>query len=146
MNRESSVEMIAEAQRIFQEQLIDSLKENMGVVTPDNDKYLELACKSLEEVWHEGAKCRNLEVLSDSGYTEFGTWCESFSLEDYVGVPGSSSDKLEGIEWEDADSEENLRRNFVLAAAREPERLLRDEMEELYGFDPINDGDFVLGK
>ena len=118
----------------------------MGVVTPDNDKYLELACKSLEEVWHEGAKCRNLEVLSDSGYTEFGTWCESFSLEDYVGVPGSSSDKLEGIEWEDADSEENLRRNFVLAAAREPERLLRDEMEELYGFDPINDGDFVLGK
>ena len=138
--------MIAEAQRIFQEKLIDSLKENMGVVTPDNDKYLELACKSLEEVWHEGAKCRNLEVLSDSGYTEFGTWCESFSLEDYVGVPGSSSDKLEGIEWEDADSEENLRRNFVLAAAREPERLLRDEMEELYGFDPINDGDFVLGK
>ena len=131
--------LIAEANQILDDKLTFVLRQDYGLVMPEEDDYVSLAKESLADpVWFAGNKLYQIDQLGDISSTEFASYVEQWDVEDYYAAGSSPNENVEIFEYDGESAHENYRRALSTAAREMPFRVLREELEERYGVDVAN--------
>lgn len=136
--------LIAEANQILDDKLTFVLRQDYGLVVPNESDYVSLAKESLaEEVWFDGNKLYQIDQLGDISSTDFASYVEQWDVPDYYAAGSSPNENVEVFEYDGESAHENYRRALSIAAREMPFRVLREEFEERYGVDVAN-SDLVI--
>lgn len=136
--------LIAEANQILDDKLTFVLRQDYGLVVPNESDYVSLAKESLaEEVWFDGNKLYQIDQLGDISSTDFASYVEQWDVPDYYAAGSSPNENVEVFEYDGESAHENYRRALSSTARDMPFRVLREEFEERYGVDVAN-SDLVI--